>query len=393
MIERHEVRSKKRSDTKNLVSRNKILKILILANDCGGLYNFRKEVIKKLLEKNQVFTLVPKNETAKKLENLGCNVNEISLERRGTNPLKDLKLIVMYFKFLKKTKPDVVLTYTIKPNIYGGIVCELLKTPYIGNITGLGTAVENKGLIQKLTIFLYRVAFRKIGCLFFQNKTNMQFFKEKNIVVKNQRLLPGSGVNLSHFKILPYPLSEETLSFVFIARVMEAKGINEYLEAAKAIKKKHPKVTFHICGFCEDGYAAIMEKANDEGIVIYHGSVDDIREILKTSHCTILPSYHEGMANVLLESAASGRPVLASNIPGCKETFKEGVTGLGFESKNTESLIEAIEKFIELSYEVKKEMGLAGRKHVEENFDRQIVVDAYLEEIKKIEEDKQSLRK
>ncbi|MGL4607831.1 MAG: glycosyltransferase family 4 protein [Eubacteriaceae bacterium] len=359
--------------------------ILILVNHDVVIYNFRKELVERLLKEGYVVCIsCPYGKKIDKLIEIGSEFINTSINRRGINPLVDLKLVLSYFKLLRKIKPEMVLTYTIKPNIYGGLVCSFMNIPYIANITGLGTAIEKEGMIKKVLLKLYKVSLRKVNCLFFQNEANEDYFKEERIAIKNYRLLPGSGVNLNHFKILTYPSGRETLNFVFIARIMEAKGINEYLEVAKEIKKKYSKVAFHICGFCEESYTSIIEKANEISAVIYHGNVDDIREIFKITHCTILPSYHEGMANVLLESAACGRPVLASNIPGCKETFAEGVSGFGFERKNVVSLTEAIEKFIKLPYEEKKKMGLAGRKYVEENFDRQIVVDAYIKEIEKL---------
>jgi galacturonosyltransferase len=238
--------------------------------------------------------------------------------------------------------------------------------------------------MQKISIILYKVAFKKVNCIFFQNTENRQFFIDNNIAVDKHRLIPGSGVNLEQFQVLEYP-PKNFIEFVFISRIMKQKGIDEYLESADYIRRKYPNTKFHICGFCEEEYEGKLKKLQDQGIIEYHGMMRDVRTILEKTHCIVHPSYHEGMANALLESAASGRPVSASNISGCLETFDEGISGFGFEVKNTTDLIDKLIKFIELSYEQKKAMGIAGRKKMEKEYDRNIVVKAYIEEIEKIE--------
>jgi galacturonosyltransferase len=358
-------------------------KILILVNHDVVIYNFRKELVERLLQDgHEVYISSPYGERIEDLKNMGCTYIEASFTRHGTNVAEELKLLFYYIKIMKQLKPDVVLTYTIKPNIYGGMACRLLNIPYIANITGLGTAVENEGFMQKLTVFLYKIAFKKIHCLFFQNEENRKFFVNKNIVTDRHRLIPGSGVNLEHFRVLEYP-PDDTVEFVFISRIMKEKGIEQYLEAAKYIKNKYPNTKFHILGFCEEAYE---DKLNAmKGIIEYHGMQRDITVYLEKCHCTIHPTYYpEGMSNVLLESAASGRPVITTNRSGCREIVDDGVNGFLVEPKNSIDLIEKIEKFIKLSYEEKRNMGLAGRAKVEKEFDRQIVVNAYLDEINKI---------
>ncbi len=359
-------------------------KILILANNDVGLYNFRKELLKRLVDEGyKVLISLPYGGRVEDLKKIGCKYIKTDVSRHGTNPVKDFSLFLAYLKILKNEKPDVVFTYTIKPNVYGGMACSLCKVPYLSNITGLGTAVENGGILQKITTTLYKLALHKAKRIFFQNETNMKFFKEKNIISGEYTLLPGSGVNLDKFTVLDYP-DNSIIKFVFIARIMKDKGIDHYLEAAKYIKKKYPDTEFHICGFCEEQYENILKELDETDVIHYHGMVKDIREILSKMHCTINPSYHEGMSNVLLESAASGRPCLASDVSGCRETIEDKKSGFLFEVKNTEALIEAIEKFLSLTYEEKRAMGLCGREYVEKNFDRNIVVQAYIDEIKNI---------
>lgn len=358
------------------------MKILVIANFGMGLYNFRKELLEELInKKNEVIIALPNDEYVPKLKSLGCKFMETHLERRGTNPIKDLKLLLHYIKLIKRIRPDVVLTYTIKPNVYGGLACRITKTPYLTNITGLGTAVENKGIIQRITLLLYKIGLKKASCLFFQNETNQKFFCDRNIVKNKTRLVPGSGVNLEKHIFEDYPENEHNNRFLFIGRIMKSKGIEELVQATKIVKEKYPKTHFDLIGSCEEDYFQQLDELHKLGIIHYHGQQSDVHSFIKKSHATILPSHHEGTANVLLESASSGRPVLASRVPGCKETFDEGISGFGFDVRSVDSLVEAIIKFINLPYEQKIAMGIAGRKKMEKEYDRKIVISAYMDEI------------
>ncbi|GIO19641.1 glycosyl transferase [Oceanobacillus oncorhynchi subsp. incaldanensis] len=361
------------------------MRVLILANFGMGLYNFRKELIESLMEEDyEVNISCPIDEYTNKFESMGCTVIDTPMSRRGKNPLTDFKLILHYNKLIKKIKPEVVLTYTIKPNVYGGLACRISKVPYIANITGLGTAVENSGLMQKITTTLYKIALKKVDVAFFQNEENMNFFKKFGIAENKHHLLPGSGVNLEHFKVLSFPDSN-TIDFVFISRIMKQKGIDQYLEAAVYIRNKYPETRFHVCGFSEEEYEDKLNEYHKKGIIIYHGVLTDIREILIKTHCTIHPTYYpEGMSNVLLESAASGRTIITTNRSGCKEIVDDGVNGYIVKQENSQDLIVKIEKFLELSINEKKKMGRMAREKVEKEFDRNIVVESYLNQISKL---------
>ncbi|SFB04670.1 MULTISPECIES: glycosyltransferase family 4 protein [unclassified Bacillus (in: firmicutes)] len=361
------------------------MKILVLANFGMGLYNFRKELLEELIKQdNEVYISLPDDEYVPKLKKVGCKFIDTNLERRGTNPRTDFKLLLDYVGIIKEIKPDVVLTYTIKPNVYGGIACAITKTPFITNITGLGTSIENKGLIQKITLMLYKLSLRKASCVFFQNQSNRKFFEDNKIVKSKTRLIPGSGVNLRQHKFEEYPIRDEKVRFLFIGRIMKAKGIEELFKAAKMVKDNFPNVQFDLIGSTEENYNEEIDKLEKQDIIKYHGQQNDVHSFIKKSHAIILPSYHEGLANVLLESASSGRPVLASRVPGCVETFEDGLTGFGFEVMNVESLVKAILKFINLPYDQKREMGMAGRRKMEIEFNRNIVINDYLQEINKI---------
>lgn len=360
------------------------MRILVLANNDIGLYNFRKELLARLIQDgNEVYISLPEGDKVKLLEAMGLKLIDTQIDRRGINPITDIKLFVTYINIIKSIQPNVILTYTIKPNIYGSIAARICRTPYLVNITGLGTAFENDGWLRHLISNMYKIALKRSNCVFFQNQKNRETFEMYGLNPVNNRLLPGSGVNLDQFSVLEYP-SSETLEFVFISRIMKEKGIDQYLECAEYIRKRYPDTRFHICGFCEEAYQERLKDLHDNGVIIYHGLVSDVREVLKVTHCTIHPSYHEGMSNVLLESSASGRPCLCSDIPGCREIVDDGETGFLFEPKKTESLINAVEKFIELPYDLKKQFGVNARRKVEKEFDRQIVIDAYMDEINKI---------
>ena len=361
------------------------MKILILANNDMGLYKFRKELLERLVKMHMVYICLPDGEFIENLQGIGCHFIECKdLERHGTNPLQDLKLMFFYRKIMKDIKPDIVLTYTIKPNVYGGMVCAQMSIPYVANITGLGTAVENPGVLQRITLFLYRLGLSKAKKVFFQNKDNMNFMLEHHVVNDTYELIPGSGVNLSQYELLEYP-NGETVEFIFVGRIMQQKGVEQYFDAAEYIRHKYPYTRFHVCGFCEEDYKDRIEQLDRDGIIEFHGVVSDMKEIYKQSSCTIHPSYYpEGLSNVLLESAACGRPIITTDRSGCREVIDDEVNGYIIRQKDSQDLIEKIEKFLTLSAVERKQMGLAGRKKVEKEFSREIVVNKYLLEIQGI---------
>ncbi len=359
-------------------------KILILVNHATTLCHFRTELVDALLrDGHEVAISSPYDPRLEPFREKGCDLYPVSLSRHGTNPFRELGLLAAYKTLLKRVRPDAVLSFTVKPNIYGAMACRTYGIPILPNITGLGGALENRGIIRTITIFLYRYSFRKTHTVFFQNTENLRFFQEKGILRGRYILLPGSGVNLTRFTPLSYP-PEDTLRFLFVGRMTASKGIREYLEAAKSLQSTQPNTEFHMCGSCEDGYRSLLEQAVQAGVIRYHGEVSDVRPLLQATHCVVLPSYHEGMANALLEAAASARPVIASDIPGCRETFDSGLTGFACQPRSAASLAGAMEAFLNLPHEAKAAMGLAGRQKVEATFDRQRVVNAYLAEIRRI---------
>lgn len=359
------------------------MKILILANNDVGLYKFRKELIVEFLKEHEVFICLPDGKFVRELVTMGCEFVPCNiLDRHGTNPIKELRLFSWYKKVLKDYKPDIVFTYTIKPNIYGGAACASQNIPYVVNITGLGLAVENGGMLQRITLAMYRFGLRKARKVFFQNSENRDFLLKHHVVKNAYDMLPGSGVNLTQYQVTDYPKSR-TVDFAFIARIMREKGIEQYLDAAQYIRKKYPNTRFHICGFCEQNYKEKIEELVKQGMVIYHGLVSDMTEIYKMISCVVLPTYYpEGISNVLLESAACGRPIITTNRSGCREVVDDGVNGYVVREKDSKDLINKIEKFLNLSIDEKQKMGIAGRRKVEREFDRQLVIEKYMAEVK-----------
>lgn len=357
------------------------MKALFISNSSGGMYSFRREVVEAVGKQAETWLCAPDDARAEYWQQSECHYIPFSFNRHGTNPVKELGMIRYYRKLLKEIRPDIVFTYTIKPNVYGGMACAGLHIPYIANVTGLGDSIENGGLMQKVSTTLYRLGLRKASCVFFQNETNRQFFIDRGILSGKSRRIPGSGVNLEIHCPENYPEDEEETRFLFVARIKREKGIEELLSAIREIRKERPDCIVEILGECEGDYRDRLNKAEAEGDIRYYGPQSDVHKYYKNCHCVILPSWHEGTSNVLLEGAATARPVIATRIPGCMETFEEGITGFGCEAKDAGSLAEAMRRFLKLTKAERAQMGRAGREKVARDYDRKIVIDAYLEEM------------
>ncbi len=350
-------------------------KIAILANNSGGLYGFRGELIAELIKMGcEVTALTPFDTNIEDLEKLGAKLINTPIDRRGINPIKDLGLLCCYHKCLRQIKPDMVMTYTIKPNVYGGILARLMRIPYVTNITGLGTTFQKENILKKFVTFLYKVALKKAKVVFFENSENRGIFVQEKIVEENRTyLLNGAGVNLEKYSFRYYP-SDEEIRFLFIGRVMKEKGVDELFEAAIRLKREYDNVHFDIVGPLEDNYQDKIHELVNEGIIEYHGYQLDVRPYIERCHCFVLPSYHEGMANTLLEAGAMGRPLITSRIHGCMEAVVDGESGYLVEKANMEDLYQEMKQFINLNREEKEKSGLESRKHIEEVFDKRKVV-------------------
>ena len=356
-------------------------KILILSNFDVGLYNFRKELISELLKHNEVYISLPYGELVEPLKAMGCKFVDTPVDRRGINPLRDFVLLRRYSKLMRELEPNLVITYTIKPNIYGGLVAKRKKIPYAVNVTGLGTAFQRDNFIRKLIVFLYKFALKKAKVVFFENEGNRQIFIKEKIVKESQTYrLNGAGVNLEKYQVAPYPGGEK-IKFLFIGRIMAEKGIDELFEAMQYLVSDGIRCELHLLGIYEENYQEKIDKYEADGWLHYHGYQKDVRSFIKESHCFVLPSWHEGMANTNLECAAMGRPVITSNIHGCMEAVEDGVSGFLCEKQAAQDLYRVMKQFAKLSYDQRKEMGLAGRKHMENLFDKRVVVRETIEAI------------
>lgn len=332
-------------------------------------------MIQKLLKGYQVAISTPFVGHEKDFKHLGCRMIKTDVDRRGINPLTDFKLFRTYVRLLKKEKPDMVITYSIKPNIYAGFACRILKIPYCVNVQGLGTAFQKTGVAQLATV-LYKIALKRAKTVFFENAGNAKVFRNKRITpIKQQTLLPGAGVNLEYYAYKPYP-KNEAVRFLYLGRIMKEKGMDELFYAIQELHKKYRNnVILDLVGFFEDEYKEQVEQLEKGGIVVFHGFQEDPRSYYASADCVVLPSYHEGMSNVLLEAAAVGRPIITSDIPGCREAVRDGVSGYLCTVRDGEELLKKMENFMDISRDEKADMGKIGRRYMEEEFDKKKVVE------------------
>lgn len=357
-------------------------KILFLSNHFITLFFFRKELIKRLIERgHQVYLSMPADERQSFFEDMGAKLIITPMTRRGMNPVEDLGLIANYRRIIKELKPDIIFSYTIKPNIYGTMVTNALGYRQVCNVTGTGATFLKESALAKLSRLLYKVSMKKAYKVFFQNSGDRDYFISHKMIADNYEMLPGSGVNLEQHRLCPMPDTDE-LRFIYIGRVMAVKGVQQYLDAAKFIHEKYPNTRFYIAGFIEeDSFRPIVDDYHERGIVEYLGFRKDIDDWIEHCHCTVLPSLGgEGVPNVLLESAATGRVCIASDINGSREVVEEGVTGFMFRPGDSASLIEKLERFIAMSPSQREAMGQRGREKMEKEFDREIVIAKYIEE-------------
>ena len=356
-------------------------RVLIISNHSFMLWQFRRELIQAMLESGkEVIIALPFGDHVEDFQRLGCRMIDTPLDRRGINPFRDLKLLRQYFRILRAEKPDIVVTYSIKPNVYAGFACRLLKIPYCVNVQGLGTAFQTPGMARIVT-FLYRTALKRAKTVFFENSQNAALFREKNIICARQEvILPGAGINLDRYRLEPFP-ENDSVRFLYVGRLMKEKGISELLDSVKMLCEERPDIHLDLVGFFEDAYKEQVDALCETGIATFHGFQPDPRPFYAAADCVVLPSYHEGMSNVLLEAAATGRPLITSSIPGCQEAVEPGVSGLTCPAKNTAALYEAMKQIAATPRDTRMAMGLAGRKRMEAHFSKQIVVENTMQAI------------
>lgn len=357
-------------------------KVLIIAEDAKSLVLTRKELIEAILEKDcKCDVLVPKDQHCKTLVEMGCSIIDISFQRRSVNPCNEFVLLLKYISHLGRNKYDFAITYSIKPNLYGGLACSIFKIPYYINVTGMGSALNGDGIVKFLVKGLYRCVAPRAAGVFFENIGNRDAFIKWRLCRKdNSYVFHGAGINLSQFSYSPRKKTSNKISILYIGRLMKEKGIVELCNTAKKIRNNYSNVEFNLVGDFEGDFEDLFrrEYINIPNIH-YLGYRDDIKECIKECDCVILPSYHEGMANVLLEGGAIGRPLLASNICGCKEAIISGKNGYVFNPRDEDSLYAALKKFILLNENEKMTFGEESRKHIEKYFDRNVVVEQILQ--------------
>ena len=351
-------------------------KILIITNHSYMLYRFRLELIRELMKTHEIVLSMPFVGHEDDFQALGIRCIHTDVDRRGINPKTDLKLLCTYRKLLKDERPDLVITYSIKPNIYGGIACRLAHVPYCANVQGLGTAFQRNGLARLVTA-LYKLALRKANTVFFENEATATEFRNRNILrAKKETVLHGAGINLAEYPYMPYP-ENDAVHFLYLGRLMKEKGMDE-LFAAMRLLREHcgSSVVLDVVGFCDDESCKDqLERLVSDGIAVFHGFQADPIPYYAAADCVVLPSYHEGMSNVLLEAAAIGRPVITSDIPGCREAVEDEVTGLLCRVKDVESLYGKMCRMADMPSAVRAAMGKAAHEKIAREFDKQLVVE------------------
>ena len=365
-------------------------KILIITNHSYMLYQFRKELIEQLMKEYDVVLSMPFVGHEDDFAAMGCKCVETDVDRRGINPVTDFKLLQFYNKIISDEKPDKVITYSIKPNIYAGLVCRHRKIPYYANVQGLGTAFQ-KELLAKFVGILYKTAFRKVRAVFFENEGNAQEFISRKLVSEDKIVvLNGAGINLEHYMYTPISSrqgdeknevsGDRKIHFLYLGRIMKEKGIDELFTAMRRLHEEYgDRVILDIVGFFEDEYKNEIEKMVEDGIAVFHGFQEETRPYYVMADCVVLPSYHEGMSNVLLEASAIGRPVITSDIPGCREAVEDGKSGYLCEVKNVDMLFEKMKLMMDKSIDEIEGMGRCARNRMEKLFDKKKIVDQTLE--------------
>ena len=368
--------------------------VALLTNNDDDVYCFRKELIEGIIAAGyDMLISCPDGPKFELMKDIPYQYDNPDIDRRGTNVIADFKLMMHYRKLFKEKKPAVVLTYTAKPGVYGSLAAKSLGIPYINNVTGLGSVLNKTGLMRNFIMNLFKLAYSKAACIMFQNDTNMKLAKDLGWVQGDYKLIPGSGVALERYPVQDYPeggngVDGEMVVFNYIGRVLHDKGVDDYIEAAKRIKKNYPNTEFNMLGFIEpteSHYEEDLRVLGEQGIVNYRGSQKDVKPFIARAHAIIHPSiYGEGMSNVLLENAASGRFLITTDNPGCRETVNNDETGFIYMGGNVDEMVKAVERFLAMNNEDRKQRGLKGRKKMMAEFSREVVVKAYLEEIRRL---------
>src|SRR5690606_4105821 len=364
------------------------MKIAIVINTSWNIYNFRMGLIKSLKANGiEVYTIAPEDDFSTLLIENDCNFIPVKMDNTGTNPVNDVKLTYRLYHIYKKIRPDLILHFTIKPNIYGTAAASLLGIPVINNVCGLVTIFMKKSLVNSLAKFMYRVAFRFPRKVFFQNNNDRELFiKEKFIKEEITELVPGSGIDLARFIPKEFKKNKD-FTFLLISRLIYDKGIVEYVEAIKSLTSKCVTARFQLLGATDPSHkrgitTKMLEQWINSDIIEYLGTTDDVRKFIDDADCIVLPSYREGTPRTLLEAASSGKPIVATDVPGCNHVVENNYNGFLCKLKDAEDLAVKMYNMLLLKEEARELMGKNGRKKVEMQFDEKFVVDKYLESIR-----------
>lgn len=361
------------------------MNLLFTANSAWNLAHFRKPLIEAFVSDGHAVEAVsPGGEGVADLAALGAAHREIAIDSKGVSPLRDAMLVGAYRRLFREARPDLVLGYTIKPNIYGGLAARSLGLPFLPNVSGLGTAFLSTTALEKVVSALYRTAFRGLPHVIFQNPSDRDLFLDRRIIRQGQAVLvPGSGVDLVHFAPRPLPAqASEGVVFLLIARLLRDKGVLEYVEAARRVKERHPTARFQLLGETDAVNRTAIDRAtvdswSAEGATEYLGKTEDVRPFIEAADCVVLPSYREGTPRTLLEAAAMARPLVATDVPGCREVVEDERTGLLCRVKDAEDLARAMTRVIEMGRGPRAAMGAAGRAKMEREFGQSRVIDIY----------------
>lgn len=366
------------------------MKIAVVLNTSWNIYNFRKGLINSLMDKgNQVITIAPKDKYTYKLVEMGCRHEPVKMDSRGANPLKDFLLILELYWIYKKVRPDVILHYTIKPNIYGTIAASMLGIPVINNVCGLGTIFLKDNAVSRVAIALYKFAFRFPKKIFFQNEDDKNLFVKRKIVSeKISGLLPGSGINFNDFPP-GKTLVNKRFTFLLISRLIYDKGILEYIEAIDRLKKEGINANFQLLGQIDEKHkrgipSKIIQEWIEKNQVEYLGTTEDVKPFIENSDCVVLPSYREGTPKSLLEAASMAKPIVATNVPGCNNIVKDGKNGYLCNLKDSSDLARKMKSMYALEPHSRLEMGEYSRDYVKRKFDENIVIEEYISAINSI---------
>ncbi len=360
--------------------------IAIAINASWNIYNFRSGLVRALVEAGyDVLAIAPADAYSDRLSELGCRFVPIRMSARGTSPVEDARLFLDYRRILKEQRPAVFLGYTIKPNVYGSLAAHSLGIPVINNIAGLGVTFLKSGLFQKFIRTLYRTALRRSHTIFFQNPDDRELFVGAGLVRRAKtELLPGSGIDLDRFAPAARSrTSTQPFVFLLVSRLLRSKGILEYVAAAKIVREQFPDAKFRIAGIFESGHKEAIEEHEirrwaEEGVIDYLGALDDVRPAIAGADAVVLPTFYpEGTPRALLEAAAMGKPLLTTNVPGCREVLDDGFNGYLCEPRDAQSLADAMLRMLRLAAEELQAMGEASRRKAEAEFDERIVIARY----------------